>query len=192
MLHVTCTLRNHRIFSAGTRWKSCAKLCQCETGHVMERNWPPSALLITLCRFPNQANRLNFNPISVIAVNEGVNWLLEVQALLVDPKTSIKLLLYHLKLSFLTNKQSKLQSQSPTYIYTYPFANMSFKSALSATAFAAALRGAFADPFAFCKDNTCGDCPVSVTNTGTGFPNCVVYNTADIFTNQGFGGSPGG
>ncbi|CAM1509817.1 Fc.00g001520.m01.CDS01 [Cosmosporella sp. VM-42] len=70
---------------------------------------------------------------------------------------------------------------------------MSFQATLSAAAFAAALQGVFADdpPFTFCKDNTCGDCPVSITSTG-GYPDFVVYNSADIFTNQGFGGSTGG
>lgn len=48
------------------------------------------------------------------------------------------------------------------------------------------------DPFSFCKDNKCGDCPVSVTNVGTGFPNCVVYNSEDVFANQNFPGSVGG
>ncbi|RYP61000.1 hypothetical protein DL771_010285 [Monosporascus sp. 5C6A] len=48
-------------------------------------------------------------------------------------------------------------------------------------------------PFKFCKDNTCGDCPVQVTDAGTGYPNCVVYSTDDVFGNQeGFPGSDGG
>ncbi|KAF7563715.1 hypothetical protein G7046_g414 [Stylonectria norvegica] len=69
---------------------------------------------------------------------------------------------------------------------------MSFQATLTATLFAAALNGVLADPFGFCKDNTCSDCPVSVATAGTGYPNCVVYNTDDVFANQGFGGSAGG
>lgn len=42
------------------------------------------------------------------------------------------------------------------------------------------------DPFTFCKDDTCGDCPVSVTSIGTGFPDCAIYNSKDVFGNQGF------
>lgn len=42
------------------------------------------------------------------------------------------------------------------------------------------------DPFTFCKDDTCGDCPVSVTSIGTGYPDCAIYNSEDVFGNQGF------
>ncbi|KAH8892268.1 hypothetical protein GQ53DRAFT_596485, partial [Thozetella sp. PMI_491] len=48
------------------------------------------------------------------------------------------------------------------------------------------------NPFSFCKDDQCGDCPVSVTSAGTGFPNCVTYNSDDVFKNQGFPGAAGG
>ncbi|KAI0020346.1 hypothetical protein F4780DRAFT_791994 [Xylariomycetidae sp. FL0641] len=47
-------------------------------------------------------------------------------------------------------------------------------------------------PFKFCTDDQCGDCPVSITSAGTGYPNCVIYNTADVFANYGFNGSEGG
>lgn len=42
------------------------------------------------------------------------------------------------------------------------------------------------EPFTFCKDDTCGDCPVTVTSVGTGYPDCAIYNSADVFGNQGF------
>ncbi|OAQ64465.1 hypothetical protein VFPPC_05734 [Pochonia chlamydosporia 170] len=48
------------------------------------------------------------------------------------------------------------------------------------------------NPFAFCTDNKCEKCPVSVTSDGTGYPNCVVYESKDIFPGQGFTGSKGG
>jgi hypothetical protein len=49
------------------------------------------------------------------------------------------------------------------------------------------LVGVFAqDPFKFCKDDGCGDCPVAVTSIGTGYPDCAIYNSADVFGNQGF------
>ena len=48
-------------------------------------------------------------------------------------------------------------------------------------------------PFKFCKENQCGDCPVQVTDAGLGYPNCVVYDTKDVFGNQeGFPGSDAG
>ena len=48
------------------------------------------------------------------------------------------------------------------------------------------------EPFTFCKDTECKQCPVAVTSGGTGYPNCVIYNTADIFSNQDFPGAEGG
>ncbi|KAH7304734.1 hypothetical protein B0I35DRAFT_484294 [Stachybotrys elegans] len=33
-----------------------------------------------------------------------------------------------------------------------------------------------------CKEGGCGDCPVSTTTVGTGWPECVIYNSADVFT----------
>ncbi|KAI0126720.1 hypothetical protein BJ170DRAFT_684300 [Xylariales sp. AK1849] len=57
--------------------------------------------------------------------------------------------------------------------------------ALLACAFSLELATA-QDPFTFCKDDTCGDCPVSVTSVGTGYPDCAIYNSADVFGNQGF------
>ncbi|KAI0470803.1 hypothetical protein GGR56DRAFT_657719 [Xylariaceae sp. FL0804] len=48
-------------------------------------------------------------------------------------------------------------------------------------------------PFEFCTDNECGNCPVQVTDAGTGYPNCVVYSTEDVFGQQTtFQGSPSG
>ncbi|KAI1263633.1 hypothetical protein F5Y18DRAFT_393599 [Xylariaceae sp. FL1019] len=44
--------------------------------------------------------------------------------------------------------------------------------------------GEASDPFKLCNDNKCGDCPIQVTDAGTGFPNCVVYSTESVFGNQ--------
>ncbi|KAI7524303.1 hypothetical protein KC331_g18178, partial [Hortaea werneckii] len=56
------------------------------------------------------------------------------------------------------------------------------------------LRPVFAeDPFTFCTEPSCSDCPISVTSAGTGYPACVVYNTDDIFTSgSGWPTSDGG
>lgn len=43
-----------------------------------------------------------------------------------------------------------------------------------------------ADDFTFCKGDDCGDCPVSITSIGTGYPDCAIYNSHDVFGNQGF------
>jgi hypothetical protein len=49
------------------------------------------------------------------------------------------------------------------------------------------------DVFTFCADNKCGNCPVQVTDAGTGYPNCVIYSTDDVFGGQPeFNGSAGG
>lgn len=48
------------------------------------------------------------------------------------------------------------------------------------------------DPFYMCTENTCQDCPSSVASTGTGYPNCVVYNSQDVFADQGYNGTTGG
>src|SRR5690348_12997215 len=32
-----------------------------------------------------------------------------------------------------------------------------------------------ASVYKMCKDNTCQDCPVGLTNAGTGYPKCVIY-----------------
>lgn len=42
------------------------------------------------------------------------------------------------------------------------------------------------EPFTFCKDEDCGDCSVSVTSIGTEYPDCAIYNSEDVFGNQGF------
>ncbi|CAJ2513932.1 Uu.00g020510.m01.CDS01 [Anthostomella pinea] len=48
-------------------------------------------------------------------------------------------------------------------------------------------------PFKFCGDNECGSCSVQVTDAGTGYPNCVVYSTQDVFGGQDeFNGSDSG
>lgn len=51
---------------------------------------------------------------------------------------------------------------------------------------------AFDEPFSFCTDGNCGDCPVSVASAGTGFPECVVYNSEDFFGGSDFATADGG
>ncbi|KAJ4293570.1 hypothetical protein N0V90_008853 [Kalmusia sp. IMI 367209] len=48
------------------------------------------------------------------------------------------------------------------------------------------------DPFYMCTDNKCEDCPSSIASSGTGFPNCVIYNSQDVFAQQGYEGTDGG
>jgi hypothetical protein len=48
------------------------------------------------------------------------------------------------------------------------------------------------DPFYMCTDNKCETCPSAISSTGTGYPNCVIYNSEDVFANQGYEGSEGG
>ncbi|KAI1425419.1 hypothetical protein F5Y12DRAFT_374696 [Xylaria sp. FL1777] len=63
---------------------------------------------------------------------------------------------------------------------------MASRLPLALVALASALRVTAMDPFTFCKDDQCGDCPVSVTSLGTGFPDCAIYSSKDVFGNQGF------
>jgi hypothetical protein len=48
------------------------------------------------------------------------------------------------------------------------------------------------DPFYMCTDSACEKCPSGVSSTGTGYPNCVIYSSEDVFANQGYSGSAGG
>lgn len=48
------------------------------------------------------------------------------------------------------------------------------------------------EPFSFCTDGKCDDCPVSVSSAGTGFPECVVYNSEDFFGGGDFDAADGG
>ncbi|KAH6626515.1 hypothetical protein B0J18DRAFT_425017 [Chaetomium sp. MPI-SDFR-AT-0129] len=57
---------------------------------------------------------------------------------------------------------------------------------------ALALHSVNAGTYKMCKDNTCNDCPVGITNAGTGYPDCVTYDTESVLFNQGFSGTPGG
>jgi len=62
---------------------------------------------------------------------------------------------------------------------------------------AAALFGAAAaddgqGPIQFCHDKSCQDCPVSLTVEGTGYPECVVYDSDQIFGNGDFAESDSG
>ncbi|KAK4040839.1 hypothetical protein C8A01DRAFT_35114 [Parachaetomium inaequale] len=49
-----------------------------------------------------------------------------------------------------------------------------------------------ADVYKMCKDNKCQDCPVGLTNAGTGYPNCVTYDSDTVFFNSDYPGSGGG
>ena len=48
------------------------------------------------------------------------------------------------------------------------------------------------DPFYMCTDTKCEACPSAISSTGTGYPDCVIYNSEDVFANQGYEGSKGG
>ncbi|RAQ98698.1 hypothetical protein DDE82_008995 [Stemphylium lycopersici] len=48
------------------------------------------------------------------------------------------------------------------------------------------------DPFYMCTDTKCEECPSAVSSTGTGYPDCVIYSSEDVFVNQGYSGSEGG
>ena len=37
------------------------------------------------------------------------------------------------------------------------------------------------DPFYMCTDNKCESCPSAISSTGTGYPNCVIYSSEDVF-----------
>ncbi|KAF2723499.1 hypothetical protein K431DRAFT_292537 [Polychaeton citri CBS 116435] len=49
-------------------------------------------------------------------------------------------------------------------------------------------------PFNLCTGDNCENCPVSLASAGTGYPNCVVYNSQDVFPNHtpAFAGGVGG
>ncbi|KAK3301862.1 uncharacterized protein B0T15DRAFT_544888 [Chaetomium strumarium] len=49
-----------------------------------------------------------------------------------------------------------------------------------------------ADVYKMCKDNKCQNCSVGITNAGTGYPNCVTYDSDTVFFNQDIPGSEGG
>lgn len=62
----------------------------------------------------------------------------------------------------------------------------------TATLAAALLSQASAKQFTFCKDDSCKDCPVNIEEAGTGYPNCVVYDSKRTFNNQNFPTLPSG
>ncbi|KAF2759132.1 hypothetical protein EJ05DRAFT_485200 [Pseudovirgaria hyperparasitica] len=67
-------------------------------------------------------------------------------------------------------------------------------SRISVSVLIAALASSVAaqDPFYMCTENTCEQCPSAVASAGTGYPECVVYNSEDVFANQGYQGTEGG
>ncbi|KAK8121577.1 hypothetical protein PG984_010247 [Apiospora sp. TS-2023a] len=42
------------------------------------------------------------------------------------------------------------------------------------------------EAFNLCKEDACKECPVHIGTTGPKYPDCVIYNSEDVFTNQGF------
>jgi hypothetical protein len=48
------------------------------------------------------------------------------------------------------------------------------------------------DPFYMCTESKCETCPLAISSTGTGYPDCVIYNSEDVFANQCYQGSQGG
>ncbi|KAH6641071.1 hypothetical protein F5144DRAFT_481645 [Chaetomium tenue] len=63
---------------------------------------------------------------------------------------------------------------------------------LVAWATSLALPLAKANVYKMCKDNHCDDCPVGITNAGSGYPDCVTYDSETVFYNSDFPGSDGG
>ncbi|KAF9870742.1 hypothetical protein CkaCkLH20_11844 [Colletotrichum karsti] len=53
-------------------------------------------------------------------------------------------------------------------------------------ALAAILPFATAADVSWCKSEGCDDCPSSITSSGPGYPECVVYDTKTVFGGQGF------
>ncbi|KAK8064337.1 hypothetical protein PG994_006975 [Apiospora phragmitis] len=42
------------------------------------------------------------------------------------------------------------------------------------------------EAFSLCKEDACEDCPVNIASAGPKYPECVIYNSEDVFTNQDF------
>lgn len=89
-------------------------------------------------------------------------------------KPSIKL--YQSSFPFIIKQRRITASSNRKFVFKMPF---KFNLAMSA-ALAAQLVHA-SGPFKFCSTNTCDTCPVQVLDAGTGWPNCVVYRTDDVF-----------
>jgi hypothetical protein len=47
-------------------------------------------------------------------------------------------------------------------------------------------------PLSVCTEGQCDDCPQSVTSGGTGYPDCVVYSSADVFASGDYNKTDGG
>ncbi|KAK8048121.1 hypothetical protein PG994_009851 [Apiospora phragmitis] len=43
-----------------------------------------------------------------------------------------------------------------------------------------------ADDYSMCRDEECGDCPVTLAGIGTVYPECITYNTEDVLGGQDF------
>ncbi|KAK7949440.1 hypothetical protein PG988_016079 [Apiospora saccharicola] len=63
---------------------------------------------------------------------------------------------------------------------------MAFRSLLALGVSLTAIGHVLAEDYNMCRDDKCGDCPVSLASLGTGFPDCIIYNTEDVFGGQDF------
>lgn len=48
----------------------------------------------------------------------------------------------------------------------------------------------FYEAFNLCKEDACNECPVNISTAGPKYPDCGIYNSEDVFTNQGFSKQP--
>ncbi|KAK6815650.1 hypothetical protein PG987_016654 [Apiospora arundinis] len=58
---------------------------------------------------------------------------------------------------------------------------MSFRSLFALAVAFKAIDNVLADDYSMCRDEKCGDCPVTLADLGTGYPECIIYNTEDVF-----------
>lgn len=60
------------------------------------------------------------------------------------------------------------------------------QSLLSTAAFSTLLQLTAGQAVSWCKEEGCDDCPSSLTSSGPGYPECVVYDSKTVFGGQGF------
>lgn len=63
---------------------------------------------------------------------------------------------------------------------------MARRSLLALGAVLMAASNVLAEDYSMCRDDKCGDCPVTLASLGTGYPECIIYNTEDVFGGQDF------
>ncbi|KAK8124270.1 uncharacterized protein PG998_000029 [Apiospora kogelbergensis] len=63
---------------------------------------------------------------------------------------------------------------------------MSLRPLLAAVVAFMVVENVLAEDYSMCRDEGCGDCPVTLASLGTGYPECIIYNTDDVFGGQDF------